>query len=57
MAEEQVHMQRALAALQTAQSELQAASHDKDGHRARALEIVNRAIHQVEMGITAGDKH
>lgn len=57
MAEDQAHMQRALAALQTAQSELQAAAHDKGGHRARALEIVGRAINQVQMGIAVGDKH
>lgn len=57
MAEDQPHMQRALSALETARSELQAATHDKGGHRERAIEIINHAINQVQMGISVGDKH
>ena len=44
----------ALAALQNARSELQVAEHNKGGHRAEAIEFINRAIRQVELGIEAG---
>ena len=50
----QPHMQNALAALQNARSELQVAEHNKGGHRAEAIEFINRAIRQVELGIEAG---
>jgi hypothetical protein len=51
---EQVHMVNARTALQTARSELQLAEKDKAGHRARALQLVNDALNQVNMGIRAG---
>lgn len=50
----QPHMQAALGALQTAQSELNQAEHDKGGHRVKALNLVGQAIQQVQLGIAAG---
>jgi hypothetical protein len=50
----QPHMQAALNALLTAQSELKVAEHNKGGHRVKALELVNSAIAQVQAGIAAG---
>jgi hypothetical protein len=50
----QPHMQNALAALQTAQAELQVAAQDKGGHRATALSLVNQAITEVQAGIAVG---
>ena len=50
----QPHMQNALASLQAAASELQLASHDKGGHRARALALTNDAITQVQAGMAVG---
>ena len=51
---DQPHMQAALQALQNARAELQAAEHDKAGHREKALDLVDRAIHQTELGLAAG---
>jgi len=50
----QPHMEAALNALLTAQSELKVGEHNKGGHRAKALDLVNRAIEQVRLGIAAG---
>lgn len=47
----QPHMQAALDHLQTAKAELQSAMADKGGHRVRAIELVNRAIGEVEAGM------
>jgi hypothetical protein len=47
----QPHMQNALAALQNAQNELQQAEPNKGGHRERALELVSRAMFEVQRGI------
>ena len=47
----QPHMQNALDHLEAARGELQAATPGKGGHRERALELVNDAIRQVEMGM------
>jgi len=47
----QPHMQAALDHLQTAKAELQSATADKGGHRVRAIELVNRAIGEVEAGM------
>ncbi len=49
----QPHMEAALNALLTAQSELKVGEHNKGGHRAKALDLVNRAIEQVQLGIAA----
>ena len=50
----QPHMFNALSALQNARGELQVAEHNKGGHRVEALEFINRAINQVQLGIDAG---
>jgi hypothetical protein len=50
----QPHMEAALNALLTAQSELKVAEHNKGGHRVKALDLVNSAIAQVQAGIAAG---
>ncbi len=50
----QPHMQNALAALQSARSELQVAEANKGGHRVAAIRLVNEAIAQVQAGISAG---
>jgi hypothetical protein len=47
----QPHMQNALAALQNARTELAAAEPNKGGHRERAIELVDKAIDQVQQGI------
>lgn len=48
---DQPHMRNALTHLREARAELQKAEHNKGGHRARAIDIVNRAIAEVESGI------
>ena len=40
----QPHMEAALNALLTAQTELKVAEHNKGGHRVKALDLVNSAI-------------
>ena len=50
----QPHMDNALAALQTARSELQIAEHNKGGHRVNAIRLVDQAINEVRAGIGAG---
>jgi hypothetical protein len=50
-AEAQPHMRAALASLQNARNQLQAATADKGGHRAKAIELVTAAIDQVNRGI------
>jgi len=47
----QPRMDRALEHLRAARAELQAAEATKGGHRERAIEMVDRAIAQVEEGI------
>ncbi len=54
---EQVHMEDALATLQTAEHQLQVAEEDKGGHRAKALQHVQAAIKQIEAGIHFAQKH
>jgi uncharacterized membrane protein len=51
---QQPHMQAALGDLQGAKAELQVAEHNKGGHRANALGLVNQAIAEVNAGILAG---
>ena len=48
---DQPHMQGALAELQAARAELNAAVPDKGGHRVNALNLVNQAIGEVRAGI------
>ena len=47
-------MQKALTDLQDAQSALSTARKDFHGHRAKALDLTNQAIGEVQAGITAG---
>lgn len=55
MTRDQPHMERALANLRSAKSNLEAASNDKGGHRVNALRFVNEAIDEVKRGIDAGE--
>jgi Tfp pilus assembly protein PilX len=51
---DQPNMRAALSHLREAKAALQRAEHNKGGHRARAIEIINRAIAEVDAGIAAG---
>ena len=51
----QPHMQAALDALQTARSELQDATSNKGGHRLKAIDYVDDAIHEVRRGMEFAD--
>jgi hypothetical protein len=53
----QGHMVNALNYLNTANSELSQASHDKGGHRVAAMGLVNQAINEVNAGIAVGESH
>ena len=53
----QPHMQAALKQLRAARSSLNKASADKGGHRERAIDAVNRAIDEVELGIAYDRRH
>ena len=52
-APDQPHMQAALDALRSAQSNLDKANPDKGGHRAKAIDLVKQAIDEVKAGIEA----
>jgi len=54
---DQPHMQAALDHLRSAKAELKVAEHNKGGHRANALKLVNEAITEVEAGIASGAGH
>ena len=49
---DQPHMVNALENLRAARHELDAAADDKGGHRVRAIQIVDDAIHEVKAGIS-----
>ena len=53
----QPRMDAALALLQNARAELEAALPNKGGHRERAIELVDRAIVQVREGIAFAATH
>jgi hypothetical protein len=53
----QGHMLNALSALNTARDELNQASHNKGGHRVKAIALINQAIEQVNAGIAVGESH
>ena len=53
-APDQPHMTAALAALESAKNNLDHATNDKGGHRARAIDIIKDAIDEVKKGIEAG---
>lgn len=52
-APDQPNMTSALAALESAKNNLERATSDKGGHRAKALDFVKAAIDQVKKGIDA----
>ncbi len=54
---DQPHMQSALQWLSNAKFELQEASHDKGGHRARAQRLVSQAIEEIRAGIEYDRTH
>lgn len=54
---DQPHMQAALDHLREAREQLEKASPDKGGHRAKALDFTRRAIVQVEEGIRFDRTH
>ncbi|HEV7512059.1 MAG TPA: hypothetical protein VGO27_10190 [Candidatus Acidoferrum sp.] len=56
-AQRQPHMSSALDHLREAQKSLEAATHDKGGHRSKALKLVKEAITEVEQGIHFDDTH
>lgn len=48
---DQPHMEAALKSLQLAKDQLEKATEDKGGHRAKALKAVDVAINQVKKGV------
>jgi hypothetical protein len=56
-APDQPFMRAARADLQTAKNQLQQATRDKGGHRAKAMTLVNQAIAQVNQGIAYDRRH
>jgi hypothetical protein len=50
-------MRAALDSLRDAQRALQAADHDKGGHRAKALQLTKAAIDEVQAGIRFDNRH
>ncbi len=54
-AEHQPHMHAAMEHLRAARESLERAEPDKGGHRAKAIELVDAAIHQVHEGIEWAD--
>ncbi|HKE56622.1 MAG TPA: hypothetical protein VKB46_07970 [Pyrinomonadaceae bacterium] len=54
---DQPHMEAARDSLQKAKAELQVAEHNKGGHRAKAVGLVNNAIAEVNRGIQFAKKH
>ena len=55
--EAQPEMTAALNHLREAERDLETASHDKGGHRAKALEHVKQAISEVQQGIQYDNTH
>jgi hypothetical protein len=53
----QPHMEATVALLQSARSELTAATPNKGGHRERALALIDQAIDQVHEGIRFAATH
>lgn len=51
LAERQPNMHAALKQLHQAKHQLERASHDKGGHRTKALQLVDQAIAEVKAGI------
>lgn len=57
MPEKQPKMVEALEHLQAAEKSLEQASHDKGGHRAKALKLVKEAEAEVKAGMEFDDTH
>lgn len=53
----QPHMQKALGDLQDARNELNLATRDKAGHRARAVQLIDETIGEVRAGMAAGEQY
>jgi hypothetical protein len=53
----QGNMERALAALQAAFDSLQQATPNKGGHREHAMDLIQRAMWQVQAGINFANAH
>ena len=53
----QPQMQAALRHLRSAKADLNRATTDKGGHRAKAIELVEQAIAEVERGISFDRRH
>jgi hypothetical protein len=53
----QPQMQTALRHLRSAKADLNRATSDKGGHRAKAMELVDQAIEEVERGISYDRRH
>lgn len=56
-ADKQPMMVKALKQLEDAKDALQAATADKGGHRAKAIDLVNAAIAETKAGIEFDNKH
>lgn len=53
----QPNMQEALRLLNQAEAKLRAASHNKGGHRAKALKLIEEAKREVHLGIQYANQH
>ena len=49
MAERHPHIEQALESMRAAKHHLESAEHDFDGHRVKAIEHLDRAIHEAEI--------
>ena len=56
-ADPQPKMRQALDSLRSAERALENATHDKGGHRAKALQLTKQAIDEVQAGIKFDNKH
>lgn len=54
---DQPHMNAALDHLRLARHELEVADADKGGHRAKAIDYTDRAIHETERGMEYDRRH
>lgn len=54
--DEHPHMDAAKKALENAKAQLEQAVHDYNGHRAKALELVEQAIKEINVGIASEEK-
>ncbi|SBO43875.1 hypothetical protein [Cyanobium sp. NIES-981] len=50
----QPNMKAALVSLNQARQSLEKATHDKGGHRVKAIQLIDEAIREVEAGIESG---